>query len=211
MRMRIKKRGIAALGAALLLMICLFGCGKAEAWKKWQTQQMQIDQNGQIIYCIVDSFDKNFYDVTELNSMAVKEAAEYNGKNKTGEEMPVSVLEVAMVEGSENTVRVVYQFHEDSAYAGFTGEKLYFETVEETFAAKHVFTGTVLSAGEESITLDQPTQVKLRAKHILVTDAKTVIQLPYEPLYYNSGVKVLKDGKIDTTACTDTAIIILKK
>ena len=76
---------------------------------------------------------------------------------------------------------------------------------------KHVFTGSLLYQGNDSIALDEVNKVKYRTKHVLVTDVKSVIHLPYEVLYYGPGVKVLKDGSIDTTGCEDAAVVILKK
>ena len=201
---------IARLIAILTMVLVLAGCGEDEAWKKWTTEQLAIDKDGQVIYCVVDSFEKNFYDLDELTGMAVKEVAQFNGANKTGDSTPVTVLEVARLEENESTVRVVYQFDKAETCGSFFGTTLFYETVEETFEQKHVFTGTVLYDKEGSITLDEPNKVKLRTKHILVTDYKGVIQLPEEVMYYTNGVKLLSDG-IDTTGCEDTVIVILKK
>jgi hypothetical protein len=201
---------IARLIAILTMALVLVGCGKDEGWKKWTTEQLAIDKNGQVIYCVVDSFEKNFYDLDELTGMAVKEVASFNGENKEGENAPATVLEVARLEEDENAVRVTYQFDKGSTCGSFLDTKLYYETVEETFEQKHVFTGTVLYDKGGSITLDEPNKVKLRTKHVLVTDFKGVMHLPEDVMYYTNGVKLLSDG-IDTTGCEDTVIVILKK
>ena len=201
---------IARLIAILTMALVLVGCGKDEGWKKWTTEQLAIEKDGQVIYCVVDSFEKNFYDLEELTGMAVKEVAQFNGVNKTSESTPATVLEVARLEEDENAVRVTYQFDKGSTCGSFLGIQMFYETVEETFEQKHVFTGTVLYDKGGSISLDEPNKVKLRTKHILVTDFKGVIHLPEEVLYYTNGVKLLSDG-IDTTGCEDTVIVILKK
>ena len=208
------KKWIKRMAVAFVIwsMILVFsGCQKEEAWEKWTEEQLAIDQGGQITYCIVDQFDTNYYDIEELTGMAVKEAAEFNGANRTGSETPVTILEVAAPEGHETLVRVTYRFHDGAAFTSFMGAKLYYETVEETFQQKHVFTGTVLYDDNGSITLDEPTKVKLRTKHVVVTDAKTVIHLPSSVLYCTKGVQFRKDGSVDTTACEDTVILILAK
>ena len=209
--MRKMNRVMAGFIVVFLLGVLLSGCKKEEPWKNWTTEQMSVDENGQVVYCIVENFDKNYYKLDELTGMVVREAAEFNGKNKTGDQTPVQVLEVAKLEDKEDVVRVVWQFDKDQSFAGFLGETLYFETLSEAVENNHVFKGSVLSSGGESITLDDANETKLHAKHVLITDAKTIIHLPYDALYYSHGVTVQKDGSIDTTKCEDVAVIILKK
>lgn len=191
--------------------LLLSGCKKTEAWQKWNMGQLSLDQDGQITYCVVESFGKNYYDLDELNGMAVKEVAEFNGKNHIGEGTPATVLEVGKLEENSGMVRVVWKFNCAESFAAFLGESFYFETLEEAVEKKHVFTGSLLYQGNDSIALDEVNKVKYRTKHVLVTDVKSVIHLPYEVLYYGPGVKVLKDGSIDTTGCEDAAVVILKK
>lgn len=201
------------MGLCLIVLagLWLSGCGKKEAWEKWNRGQLSLDQDGQIIFCVVESFGKNYYDLDELKGMAVKEVAEFNGKNKTGEGTPASVLEVAMLEGNSGMVRVVWKFNGPQSFAAFQGENFYYETLEEAVEQKHVFTGSMLYNGEDSIALDEINKVKYRTKHVLITDVKSVIHLPFEVLYYGPGVVLNKDGSIDTTACEDAAVVILKK
>ena len=51
----------------------------------------------------------------------------------------------------------------------------------------------------------------MKTRHVLVTDAKTLISLPSDAQYYSHDVKIPEGGMADTTECEDVAVILLKK
>lgn len=196
----------------LFLTVSFFsGCERSKKAGEWTDNGLAIEKNGQVVYCVVDSFDKGFYDINELTGMAVEEAALFNGKNRVGEETPVTVEEVAQIGGDSNRVRVVYRFDKTESYEKFQGEILYFETLESSIQQKHIFSGAVLMDGAGTVTLDEKTVSKLTGKHVVVTTARNTIKLPYDVLYCSEGVRILEDGRVSTADCTDTAIIVMKK
>ena len=202
---------LASLGVVLIMGMAFAGCEKDDSWKKWTQEQMAIDKDGQIIYCVTDSFDKNYYDLEELTGMAVQEAAKYNGEHKKIESIPVTIAEIAKINETSNVVRVVYQFDGYESFSGFIGTKLYYGTLEEAIKKKIIFTGSELYGPSGTITLDEATKEKLKTRHVLVTDAKTLISLPSDAQYYSHDVKIPEGGMADTTGCEDVAVILLKK
>ena len=205
------KRMIAGLGVILVTFLALSGCGKEEGWEKWTATQMAVEKDGTVICCIVDSFEKQYYDIDELTGMVVKEAAEFNGKNKQGAGTPVTVLDVSRLEGAQDLVRVTWKFEQAKYYALFQNETMYYETLEEAVNEKHVFKGAVLTGQGGSLTIDDDAVKKHGTKHVLITNAKTVIHLPHDVLYYGSGAMLQKDGSVDLRASSDEVIMILSK
>ena len=205
------RKMLASLGVVLIMGLAFAGCEKDDSWKKWTQEQMAIDKDGQITYCVTDSFDKNYYDLEELTGMAVQEAAKYNGEHKKGDSTPVTIAEIAKINETGNVVRVVYQFDGYESYTGFMGTKLYYLTLEEAIQKKLIFTGSELYGSSGTITLDEATKEKLKTRHVLVTDVKTLISLPFDAQYYSHDVKIQEDGTADTTGCGDAAVILLKK
>lgn len=197
----------------LLFALCLTiaGCEKEASWKKWTTERMAVEQDGKIIYGFVDSFEKNYYDIDELTGMVVKEVAEFNAQKKTGDAVPVTVLEVAKLEEDEGKVRVIYQFENSSYFTLFFGEETIYETLGEAIEKKHVFIGSVVQNGKEDLTLDEQNVAKLKEKHVLITKVKTKVTLPHDVAYYGYGVKMTSEEEADLSACEEEAILILKK
>lgn len=207
-----KSRGILLGCAAMLLFsVLLTGCGSIGSGQGPVQNGLTVEKDGQVLLCIVDSFDKGYYDVDELREMAQSEVSAYNGANNLEGSGAVVLEEVSSMEGDGQQVRVVYRFSDGAAYSGFQKETLYYETVKEAVQLRHIFSGAVLFNGEDSITLDEENQKKLGDRHVLVTDASTRISLPYEVVYYSDGVRILEDGSADTSQCTEPAVLLLKK
>ena len=201
-----------ACGVFILAMsFALGGCQKSDSWEKWTTQQTSLEKNGQVICCVVDSFDKNFYNVEELSGMAVEEASAFNASHKSGSTTPVVVEEVKKIGEAENYVRVVYRFDKVESYSTFFGETFLYKTLEDESIQKYLYTGAVLTDGKKDFVMDAENKSKYAKKHVVVTDAKTVLHLPCEVLCFSSGVVLREDGSVDLTACQDTAVIVLKK
>lgn len=197
--------------AVILVSAFLFvGYANIGATGKMNQSGLAVRKNGQVILYIVDSFDKGYYDIEELKKMVQEEADAYNGKSRSGGAEPVTVEEVSRVNGQEEKVRVVYRFRDGEAYSGFQGETLYYETLEQAIASRHVFSGAVLYGAGGEITLDEKNREKLKGKHVIVTEARTKISLPGEALYCSDGVKILPDGTADTSGCDSPAVMLLK-
>ena len=193
----------------LLMLPVLAGC-KEEA-ESWTEDRARLEKNGQVVLCVTDDFDRDFYSIEELTGMAVEEAALFNGKNKKGEGTPVEVEEVARIEETDQKVRVIYRFADPEAMGTFLGESLYYETVAEAMKNKRIFQGEVLFGAEGKITFDEEKAERFSGRHVVITNTATKWKFPYDVLYYSEGVKLLEDGTADTTECQFPAIIILKR
>ena len=194
-----------------MALFILSGCGEKRASGEWIENGLAVEKDGQVVYCVVDSFDKGFYDVGELTGMAVEEAALFNGKNRTGDTTPVTVEEVTAIGEAKDRVRVLYRFDKTESYEKFQGEKLFYGTLREGVQERHIFSGAVLIDSQGTITLDEKTVEKYAGNHVIVTDAKNKIYPPYDVLFYSEGVEILSDGSVSTNSCEDTAVIVLKK
>lgn len=209
--MEIRKRSPILWLGIMLVATFLSGCGESKSYKAWTDNGLAVEKDGQVVYCVVDRFDKGFYNLDELTGMAVEEVALFNGQNRTGESVPATVEEVALIEGTENLVRVVYRFDGANSYEAFQGEKLYYGTVEEAVQERLIFEGEVLLKGEESIVLDEKNRTKFASNHVIVTDAKTVIRPPFDVLWHSEGVLFLEDGSVNSGACEGLVILLLQK
>ena len=194
---------------SFLLLLC--ACEKEKEWGTWMESGLEIDNEGHADMCIVDVFDKEIYDLKELESMAKTEVSDFIGGTVSEENASVSVKEVSRLENDRNQVRLVYHFEKPIFYMNFVDEKLYYETVEQAVTASHLSGNGVFFSNHDSITLDDTHIKKLKRKHVIITDSKTVIRPAYDVLYYSEGVVIRDDGAADTSQCEGLAVIILKK
>ena len=96
---------------------------------------MSILKDGQVTCCIIDGFEKDYYDLDELRQMAVEETSHFNGEYKQNGGS-ASVLEVARLDEAQNMVRVTYRFSGGDVYTAFFSEKMYYETVGEALGPR---------------------------------------------------------------------------
>lgn len=204
-------RMIACLVVILSMSCLISGCEKKSSWENWTTQQMSVEKNGQVICCVVDSFDKNFYDLDELSGMAIEEVKVFNAAHKSGDSTPAVVEEVKRIGEAENFVRVVYRFDKGASFSSFFEESFFYGTLKEASESRLFFTGTVLHDGKKDYVMNEANQKKYASRHVIVTDVKTVIHLPYKVFCFSPGVKLLQDGSVDLSECQETAIILLEK
>lgn len=204
---------VAGACAAFLMLAFMAGCGGKGVPSDITGNALAVDKEGQVRLYLVDQFDKEYYDLDELTAMATEEAAKFNGRvhKESGDKSPLTMEEVKLLDGEGKQVRLVFCFSRDEYYSQYGEETLHYETMEVAAASKHVFIGSVFLGKEGGITLDDTEKAKLKANHVIVTDAKTRIYPPEEVLYYSHDAVLCEDGSIDTTGCEDTAVLILKK
>ena len=101
-----KYRALLATGLCLLL---LTGCGGASLPEMIDKTTISVDDKGEVTAYLVETFDKDYYNVSELMSMAVEDAAAYNTAAAKDEKVPVTVDKVEMLETGKD-VRITYKF-----------------------------------------------------------------------------------------------------
>ena len=201
-----KRRMLAAFLSMLVLL--LTGCGTHAGPDIIVETAIVVDKNGTVTYHLVEEFDKEYYDIAELSSMAAEEAAEYNGTKASGEQA-VTVERVERLPENESKVTIRYQFDGTDSFSGFTDTVLYYGTVAGAIGGdisfrsnvKNVKDGTVLTPAE---------LVQDGEKKMIITDARAVIYCPAKVSCLSDGSTLREDGSVDTTESEGTVYIILK-
>lgn len=172
------------------------------------TTSISIDSEGVVTEYLVDTFDRDYYNIDELRAMATEEAGAFNSENKTGEENPINILDVKL--NSVKDVVVSTTYDNADTFTAYTGSMLFYGTVEEAMSAgidlqaviKDVDDGTVL--GEDKLE-------DSKSRHIIITDAQAVIYAPYSPSYISDGAVYDSEKKTVDTADAGRVVIILSK
>jgi len=215
------KGKIAWLGAVVgLCVMFLAGCGEAKLPDVIKTQTVFISKDGQITLWLVMEFDGENYKLSELTSMAMEEAAEFNEGRAV--EKAVSVEKVETLADGSGKVAVTYQFGDWKSCTEFIGNELFYGTNE-------LFYGTVSEAVSEGYgtrailrnvkdnTLEyfssMCTEEALKqtsGKYLIVTDVKANVYCPGKVEYISDGAVVNEDGSVNTFGVEGLAYILLK-
>lgn len=203
-----KYKSVFAVGLCLLL---LTGCGGTKMPDTIEKTTLSVDEEGKITAYLVESFDKEYYDVEELKTMAVEEAAAYNTNAAMGEVVPISVEGVELL-GNGESVKVTYLYNDADTYELHTEGILFYGTVTEALRAGYDMEDVSMSNVKDGEPV-APAWVTVDAadKHILITDQKAEIYSPYKVTHISEGAVYNENGSVDATQAEGEVYILMKK
>lgn len=216
MDFRVKKglnRYIGAICMLTVAMALLTGCSGATVPAEVNTTSLVISSKGEVTSYLVDVFDKDYYNISDLTAMAIEEAADYNTKNQKGETIPVTVEKVEARNDGSGKVVVTHKYDSTDTYEKYNNEFIYFGMTdgEELIASSQSYTMNLVNVKDGTVMSKEQRDKNWDNKHVIITDAKAVIYCPYKVSYVSEGAKLLPDGGVDTTQAEGTVMILLKK
>ena len=197
-----KKRVLAAACICFLLMM-LAGCGGAGVPDTVETTTICIDKKGGVTYYLAGAFDREYYQLEELTSMAMREAAEFC---KSAGASAVTVEKAELVPEDGDRVVITYRFDSCDTFEGFNDSVLFYGTIGEAKEAGYAVNVVLTNDKGEEIPLDADTDRK-----VIITDAKALVYCPAKVTGVSGGAVLKEDGCVDTTAAEGTVTILLKK
>ncbi len=193
-----------------LAAVFLAGCSQEKLPEVIDESTISISKDGKISAYVVEQFDKEYYDISELAHMAVAEAGEYNKEKQQGEVIPVVVEKVELVADRSDKVMVVYQFDSAKTYTDYNESGLFYGTVADA-VGEQINLDVVLYQVKDNTILSKDQLLAKPDKHMIITDAKAVIYCPGKVAYVNGeGAVCNQDGSVDTTKAEGTVYILLK-
>ena len=174
----IRNAAIISLGMVMLLA----GCGGKDLTKTDATS-VTVKKDGSIVNVIYEDFSEGYYSIDELRSMAEDEVNAYNARNGEGK------TELTSLEREDNNIRMVMKFASDRDYTGFNSEQLLYGTVSElklsgvNIGTDLIDTSLVPVSSEDIAAISDD-------QHVLVTQSKGLVALPYKIKYTSRGVSL---------------------
>lgn len=204
-----KKCRMFAAAAVCALAVLLAGCGQPGEPASVDGTTIVVDKKGGVTYYLVGDFEKEYYSLSELTSMAEEEAAEFGGEGSAGESRAVTVVKVEPLQSDESKVTVTYGFDNSDSFTGFTGSGLFFGTVNEAVSRGYSLDGALKSVKDGTPMTEE--QLKQSGeKLLLITDVKAVIYGPSKVAYLSDGADLREDGSVDTSRTEENVYILLK-
>ncbi|MCR4587699.1 MAG: hypothetical protein K5682_04760 [Lachnospiraceae bacterium] len=186
----------------LLSALLLSACGETQI----TSTTIQIDQSGSITHTIIDSFQESYYDVSEMEEMAGKEAKEFNDSHGGD---AVSVESVAL-EGSD--VRLVMKYKDATSYSAFNSETLFFGTVEDAVNAGYDLDLSLIDLKDNTQYITRDEILAQGDKHIIITSESVHFITPSNLAYVSEGVILSSSSRKEADTVPEDAYcyILLK-
>ncbi len=193
-----------------MLGVLLTGCGESGAPDTEEKSTLIIDKNGGVAYHLVEEFAEDYYELSELETMASEEAANFNKTKQNEEKKPVNVEKVELLANDPKKVTVQYSFRDVGCFSEFTGSALFYSTVSEAMSRGYRIEATLNSVADD-IALTEELLQSHGDSRIVITDIKTTIVCPFKVTHLSEGVSLREDGSVDTTGAEGIVYILLKK
>ncbi len=202
---------------AAILMLTSFmsfsfvGCGEKEVIPVTEPT-VEITADGELIAYLVEDFDKEYYDLAELEAMVREEIAEYVKTQalvtETGKE-GMAVESVAMAADGSKKVVVELRFDNDEIYADYFDVEAFYGTVAEAEAAGYGLSAALISVKDGEIFTDELAKKNSRRK-ILVIEDSVIVRCPKDVLYVGTNASLTEEGFVDCTQGEGLNLIIMK-
>lgn len=177
-----KKKGV----LLLTLVTCiwtLFGCGEPKVPETPEEEMLIITEDGTVREVLVEDFDKDYFDIKELETFVKDEASTYNQKHSEIKPGPVTVTNVNLLnpEGEVRRAKVEMTYQSCHTYADYNEAVLYCGSVAE---------GTYLM-GESRI------PAEYEENTVIITNQPRKLYAPRKVKWISGAYPVLKDGSVD--------------
>lgn len=196
----------------ITLCICIFfltGCGQAKTPDIIDSPTIAVADNGTVTSHLVGVFNEDYYDVSGLTDMAVKEAAAYNTENQIGDTVPVTVVSVEALTDGSGKVVVTLRYDSAETFSDYNDSILFYGTVAQALAEGYKLEGKLTDVKkQEPLTGEQLS--KESGRKILITDQKVKLYCPHKVTHMSEGAVLGTDGSVDATLAEEDVYILMK-
>lgn len=188
------------------------GCGRKEEVIPVTEPTLEVAKDGTLTAYLVESFEKEYYSLAELDTMVRTEVAEYAATEgldtKEGKE-DIAVQSVEMAQDGSKQVVVALKFADSAIYEDYFGLKAFYGTVAQAVAEGYDLSAALTDAESgELFTSDMIN--KNKKKKILIIEDSVVVRCPDKVLYIGTNAMLREDGFVDCTESEGLKLIIMK-
>lgn len=203
-----RKRGI---GVCMLAAFMLVGCGQAKVPEIVNVTSIAVTEEGTVTSYLVDVFDKDYYNISDLASMATEEVAEYNTAHQTGETTPVTLDKVEALADGSGKVVVTHTYDSADTFTDYNeGSVLFYGTVADAVKEGYDLDVVLNSVKDDAIYIESQI-LQEQDRYVLITDEKAVLYAPKKVTHISENAVYREDGSVDASQAEGTVVILMKK
>ena len=185
----------------LFMIFGLTGCGEKVVVPVMEPT-VEITEEGELIAYLVEDFDKEYYDLGELETMVREEVADFDKEGMT-------VESVAMAADGSKKVVVALRFANSEIYADYFDVEAFFGTVSQAQNAGYGLSAALTGVKDGEIFTEEDARKNSKRK-ILIIEGSVVVRCPKEVLYIGTNASLTEEGFVDCTESEGLKLIIMK-
>lgn len=199
-----KKKIFSLLYMIIMTTVILTGCKSDD--DSYDETTISIDKKGRVKEQVVESFNKDYYDVNELQNELNIAINDYN--NSTPKENEIVLKNMKVENGS---VYVTIQFSDTDAYSSLQNETLYYGTINDAYDLGYSMDVT-LKGVENGDKISKIQIMGMSDRNIIIMSEPVKLQTASKIEYVSANVEVLSDNEARIlNESGGLAYIVLKK
>lgn len=216
--MRSRKAAIGMLVIVGAFMLALTGCGGETVEEPIRTSTIVLSADGGFTQYRVESFEKDYYQLEELENMIRQEVSDYvgtaNGQTAEGGQA-VAVELVSVLEEDPGKVMVALHFADSDIYEDYMTKvdqqvsELFFGTVQEALERGYDL-GEVLQDAKKGAAITAAQLEKSKENLILIFEDALQIRCSSKVLYISGNVRMTEAGHVDGTTGEGLKYVMVK-
>ncbi len=185
-----------------MIVMPLTGCSDEE--KDYAETTITVEKKGRVRERIVDTFDKDYYNIEELKSEFFDSVSQYN-ETIGGEEIRLKNIEM-----KDSRVYVDLEFTGPSDYENFVGEKLFVGTIADAYDNGYTM-DVVLKGVDKGDKIDKIKIMGMSDSSIVIMSEHARIRTFRDIAYVSANVDVIDGNEARVLNESDgLAYLILK-
>lgn len=184
----------------MLCVLFMTGCEQEKVYVPITANTIEITEDGSLIGYLVEDFDKEYYNVAELESMLRSELEVYNTQKSNLAEgagrVPITVDKVIMAEDGSAKVVVGLNFANADVYEDYMGKELFYGSVTQAVTAGYELEGK-LAAVKDNAAFGTKEIEKYGNKPILIVEDTVSIRTDKKVQYLSTNASLTEEGFVD--------------
>lgn len=197
------------MAGVCICILLITGCAAAKLPEVVETTTFSVDKKGVVTSWLVDAFEKDYYKVSELTEMAVKDAADFNMEHRIEEGDALKVEKVELVAGG-SSVLVQHTYSDTEIFEEYNECEFFYGTVREAKMEGYDLSVLLTDVKNRAPVAKEELLDKQDKRYVLITDAKGIIYCPRKITHVGDGVVYREDGSVDTTQVEGTVVVLMK-
>ena len=183
-------------------VLALSGCSEAE--EDFDETTISVSKRGKVSERIVESFNKDYYDLAELEDEFTRSVMEYNAAMGSEE------IRVKSIDLKDSQVYVDVDFNGPSDYESFVGENLFVGTVSDAYDNGYTM-DVILKAVDSQDKIDKVQIMGMNDKTIIILSEHVRVRAFKDLAYVSANVDVINSKEVRVLSESDgLAYLILK-
>ena len=197
-------------GMLAVLMLCLTACGSGTDAGETDMNSLTLAKNGSVENTIVESFDKEYYDLEGLNTMIGDSIEQYCTQNPTAE------ITLTRSEVTDDKVKVNMKYDSAATYMGYNSELLFVGTVQEAYAAGYDLNLSLASVRDETDRIGKQELLEMGEHHIVLMEIPDSMENGLrlecygDILYVGDNISVVSKKTADIEQTQGVSVVVFK-